>query len=320
MAPGNPASNQRLEGNGPRGPQRRRRDLTDEIATRIVEHVGLERLGKGTHLSAQDMADRLGVSRSPVLRALELLSDKGVVIHRPNCGYFVAQSGTDKVLNLAPRNDLGEIYLRIAEDRLRGVLGEIVSEAHLRERYGLTRAEVGALMARIADEGWAERRRGYGWKFSPALTTPEALEQSYRLRLAVEPAALLEPLFRLPDAEARRWQQAEERLLAGEIETLSPDALHMRGVRFHEALAEASGNPFLLDALRRVNRVRRLLAYRSMVDRSRYYGQAEDHLIILDHARCGRKEEAAEAMRAHLERVMHNLSRLRPLLECGRCR
>lgn len=48
-----------------------------------------------------------------------------------------------------------------------------------------------------AREGWAERKQGYGWRFLPVAKTPEALEQIYRLRMLIEPAAMLEPGFRL---------------------------------------------------------------------------------------------------------------------------
>ena len=57
--------------------------------------------------------------------------------------------------------------------------------------------------------------------------------------------------------------------------------LHERGVRFHESILAGSRNPFFLEALRRINRVRRLLSYRSMVVRDRYRDQCRDHLEIL---------------------------------------
>jgi DNA-binding GntR family transcriptional regulator len=66
-----------------------------------------------------------------------------------------------------------------------------------------------------------------------------------------------------------RCRAAELHLLQGGIETDTADQLHDRGVRFHESLVEGSGNPFFIDTMRRVNRVRRLLSYRSMRDRSR---------------------------------------------------
>lgn len=297
--------------------RRRRREITQEVAARIVEHIGIEQLAPGTHMAAQSLADRLDVSRSPVTQALRLLSDKGVVVHEPNRGYFLtgARPSSAEALGLSDDDALKSVYFRIAEDRLRGELEDQVSESHLRERYGLTRSELSTLLNRISREGWAERRRGYGWSFSPILTTAEALDQTYRLRMALEPKALVEPSFHLPESVIARWRGVEERLLAGEIDTLSADALHEKGVSFHETLAAASGNPFFLDALQRVNRVRRLLSYRSMLDRSRYYSQAEQHLGILDLLGRGRNEEAAEAMQRHLESVVRNLHKIRGILE-----
>ena len=104
-------------------------------------------------------------------------------------------------------------------------------------------------------------------------------------------------------------------MLAGEIEHASSDALYERGVRYHEAIVGASGNPFMLEALQRVNRVRRLLVYRTLVDRQRFYRQAREHLAMLDLLEAGRREEAAEAMRAHLAAVMSSMAAARPLLE-----
>ena len=114
------------------------------------------------------------------------------------------------------------------------------------------------------------------------LTTPDSLLQSYRLRLALEPAALLEPGYHLSPEALDKCRAAEHHLLDGGIETDSPDQLHERGVRFHEALVEASGNTFFIDTIRRVNRVRRLISYRSMQDRNRYTEHCQQHLQVLD--------------------------------------
>jgi len=219
------------------------------------------------------------------------------------------------VLGLTTRDDTSDVYFRIAEDHLHGRLPDPASESYLKETYGVTKAQLNAVLARISQEGWAERRPGYGWSFSPMLTTPESLEQTYRVRLALEPAALLEPTYRLEPDAAARCREAELRLLAGAIETDSADALHERGVRFHEAIIGASGNPFFLEAVRRINRVRRLLSYRSMVDRKRYRQQCEEHLQILDLLERERNEEASQALRLHLEHTIGNLQEIRPILE-----
>lgn len=292
---------------------RLRRDITDELAARIVEHIRDHNLDSGAHLPAQLLADQFNVSRSPVVQALKLLVRKKILKHVPNHGFYVLAGGVPKSaeLGLAKQSRLTTAYFRMVQDRLNGDLAEQISERALRQRYALTQGEVGDLLNRAAQEGWAERRPGYGWTFSPVLTTPAALEQSYRLRIALEPACLLEPTFRLPQSEAQRARKQEERMLSGEIEKLSPDELYERGVRYHEMLAEASGNPFFLDALKRINRMRRLFTYSAMGDRRRYYRQITDHILILDLLMAGRNAEAADVMRRHLEDVLESVRNIK---------
>ena len=293
-----------------------RSELQEALAARIVEHIGSERLPAGTHVGAQELADRFSVSRSPINRALKLLHEKGVLEHAPNRGYKVREaaglSGRD--LGLPTEEEANGAYLRIADDRSHGRLPAQVSEALIRKRYGLTRAQAAAVLGRIAQEGWAERRPGYGWEFSEMLTTPEALLQTYRARMALEPAALLEPGYRLEPEVIERLRATERDLLDGGLEAMPPDALHDRGVRFHESIVGAGGNPFLLDALRRINRVRRLLSYRSMATRDRYHEQSREHLDILGLLEQRRNAEAAEALRAHLVTTIRNLDRIRTVI------
>ena len=290
------------------------------IAAQIVELIGAEALGPDAHLRAQWLADRLRVSRSPVNEALGLLHAKGLVRHEPNRGYFLVKPITEsapvlKKLGVAPVDPVTETYFRVAEDRLRGHLPDEFSESELRSRYALTAAHSQAVLARMAEEGWAQKKPGYGWAFSPMLTTPDSLLQSYRLRLAVEPAALLEPGYKLDPQVLARCRAAEMHLLQGGIETDTADQLHERGVRFHEALVEASGNPFFIDTVRRVNRVRRLLSYRAMQDRKRYKQHCKQHLELLDLLEHERNEEAAECMREHLQSTLKNFTKIRNLLK-----
>ena len=289
--------------------------LVPALPSQIVELVRAEELPVGAHLPAQWLADRLRVSRSPVNEALELLKSQGIVRREPNRGYFLATAPASELVAQEAANSEDATYFRIAEDRLRGELPDQFTEAMLRRRYGLTAAQLQAVLARISDEGWARKKPGYGWEFSAMLTTPESLLQSYRLRLAIEPAALLEPGYRIDRQVIARCRAAELHLLQGGIETDTADQLHDRGVRFHESLVEGSGNPFFIDTMRRVNRVRRLLSYRSMRDRSRYQEHCDQHLMLLDLLERERNEEAAEVMREHLGSTLRNLARITDLLE-----
>jgi DNA-binding GntR family transcriptional regulator len=77
---------------------------------------------------------------------------------------------------------------------------------------------------------------------------------------------------------------------------------------------EASGNPFFIDTIRRVNRVRRLISYRSMQDRKRYTEHCQQHLQVLDLIAKGKRVDAAEMMRKHLQRTLENHQKIRRLL------
>jgi len=294
-----------------------KREMTETLAVQIVNYILASALSPGAHLTAQELALRFSVSRFPVSQALQLLESKGVLIHERNRGYFVSDKKqiSPEALGLPLRDHGADLYFRIAEDHLQGRLPDPASETYLRDTYGVSKAELNASLSRIALEGWAERRPGYGWSFSPMLTTPESLEQTYRVRLALEPAALLESTYSLDPLTAARCRNAELRLLAGAIETDSADVLHERGVRFHEAIVGASKNPFFLETVRRINRVRRLLSYRSMVDRKRYRQQCQEHLEILDLLQAEKNKQASEALRRHLEHTVENLKQIDDVLK-----
>jgi DNA-binding GntR family transcriptional regulator len=291
------------------------------IPSQILDLIKADALPAGSHLPAQLLADRLRVSRSPVNDALSLLAEKGILQRQPNRGYFLVQPISETVSALADRLGLDEsdvvtqIYFQIADDRLRGILPDEFSEALIKQRYGLTPAQMNAVLGRIANEGWAEKKPGYGWAFSSMLTTADSLLQSYRLRLALEPAALLEPDYRLPSHVIARCRAAEKHLLEGGIKTDTADQLHDRGVRFHESLVEGSGNAFFIDTIRRVNRVRRLLSYRSMQDRSRYKEHCQQHLHLLDLLERGHNEEASKAMHEHLSSTLRNFKKISSILK-----
>ncbi|MEN5160970.1 GntR family transcriptional regulator [Achromobacter spanius] len=288
--------------------------------TKILDLIREDRLLEGAHLRAQQIADRLRLSRSPVNDALGILAQHGVVARKPNRGYFLLRdfdATGDAPADITPPSAddiVTQTYFTLADELLRGELPMQCSEALLRTRYALTQAQTQALLARISQEGWAQRRPGYGWEFSSMMTTPDSLLQSYRLRLALEPAALREPGFHIDKSVLARCRAAEMHLLEGGIATDTADQLHDRGVRFHESLVEASGNPFFIDTIKRVNRVRRLLSYRSMQDRSRYKQHCDQHLAILDLLERERNDEAADALAAHLRSTLDNLARISGIL------
>src|ERR1700759_3197083 len=239
--------------------------LTAQIALRILEMVQTGQTPAGSHLREGVIADEFQVSRSPVREALQELAQLGVVSHHPNRGSFVSaasRTALERARKRLTQDDDGLVYREIAARRLDGKLAEMFSEADLGRQFGLSRAEVGRVVDRMAQEGWIERRPGYGWAFVPILTTVASFDLSYRFRRTIEPAALLEPTFS-PDREAFSRCRVEQRaLLAGKFEGTAAVGLFRFESRFHEMLAKCSGNPLFYDAIQRVNRLRRLLEYR----------------------------------------------------------
>ncbi|EKO3516032.1 MULTISPECIES: GntR family transcriptional regulator [Vibrio] len=290
------------------------------VPAQIIEFIFKQKLTEGAHLSAQVLADHFSLSRTPVTKALAVLEQKGVVCRQPNKGYFLCVSLKEPLesvlvdLDIKREDLLDNVYFQIAEDRLQGLLGNEFSEQQIKKRYSLTASQLQSVLSRISEEGWASKKPGYGWVFSPMLTTPDSLLQTYRLRLALEPAALLEPGYHIEQSVIERCREVETQILSQGIDDLSIEQLHQRGVNFHLALVEASGNPFFIDTLHRIHRVRRLLSYRSMQDRQRYHAHAQQHLEILNLLEQKRNVEASEVLRKHLEHTIKNVSQISHLL------
>jgi DNA-binding GntR family transcriptional regulator len=137
------------------------------IPKQIVALIKNEEWGVGSHLPAQMLADRLRVSRQPVNSALAFLHEKGVLTRERNRGYFLAKPLVDALsdivadLGLAESDVVTSVYFRMADDLLKNELPMDCSEQLIRTRYGLTAAQTIAVLTRIANEGWAERKPGY---------------------------------------------------------------------------------------------------------------------------------------------------------------
>jgi len=296
-----------------------RPNLATQMTARILEYIRANGLQAEQHLPSQTLADALRVSRAPINAALQILEDMKVVRSEPNRGFFLVK-GAGELPDLRDAEDTepereDEWYFAIAEDRLAGKLPDKVSENELMRRYGLSRTRLLKILTKIADEGWIERLPGNGWAFGPLLTSRESYQQGYQLRVALEPQALLLPSFEIDRAAFAAAREQQQWLLDGAYKRASRSEVFAANAEFHEMLVGCARNPFFLDALRRVNRVRRLLAYRSMIDRQRYYGQARDHLRILDLLVHERNEEASAMMVRHLRSVVKNLKKIKPLLK-----
>lgn len=279
--------------------------LVERLASQIAEHISAVALPKGARLTERQLADQFRVSRSPVRSALLLLSKTGVLDAGSRGGFVVRRSGKGTSPASSPRRMTGEdaFYFKIAEDRLSGKLPEKVTENELLRRYPMARSELTKILRRISTEGWIERLPGHGWIFLPTLTSMEAYADSYRFRIVIEPAAILQPNFRLNRPALERCRMQQQELVAGEIKRVSNAELFDLNSKVHETIIECSGNRFFIESLRRIDRLRRLIEYRQSLDRPRAVIRCREHVQILDLLLANKIKAAAVLMREHLSSV-----------------
>ena len=298
--------------------------LQIRLARRIADYVRAHSLPAGSHLSAQQLAREFGVSRTPVRKALSLLKDQGIVRPERNRGFFLGRAADEIEDFDLHRSEEESLYERIAEDRLNRRVPLRFTESEYIRQYGVTRSALRRVLQRMSQEGLVRRNHGYGWKFLPIIDSVDAMAQGYRFRIAIEPAALLEPGFEIDRERFAKCRRSNLELLATSA-TRTPGAWMFEiNAEFHETLALASGNRFFLETVRQQNQLRRLSEYRIFVRPERIARSCRDHLAILDAIENGRRKKAAEIMNRHLVMGLENLRRLRDLprrtgesLQCG---
>jgi len=287
-------------------------ELANKILLRLLQDIASGTFVAGQHVGAQQIADRYGVSRTPVREALSALEQKGLLRQQPNRGYFITDDIPVTINDwLEDERALsGNDYERLADDWLTDQLPEEAAEQFLRQRYDWTKAKASDVLGRAAREGWAERKEGYGWRFLPVAKTPEAFDEIYRFRMAIEPVAMLEPSFELDRNVLTEQRRIQERMLEGDLDTLPGETLLKNGSLFHEELIKLSGNPFFLMSLQRVNRMRRLMEYRAEINRERIFEQCTEHLEIISLLEAGEIVDASYRMRQHLSGALKRKSPL----------
>lgn len=274
--------------------------LVSWLTGRIVEHLRERRFAPGAHITEQALADHFQISRTPVRMALAHLARMRAVEHRPNRGFYVVAPPAAIASSDLPEADEDTIYYRIAEDRLAGRIPLRVTESALARKYRTSRSRIHGVVSRMAEEGWLQRLPGHGWAFQPMLESMQGYEEGYRFRGIIEPAALRQPGYRLaPETIARC--RAQQREVLRDERRFSDAEIFRIGADFHETLVSGARNALLLDALRRVNGLRRLLEYRAKRDRTQLPRQYREHLRLLDLIEAGELERAAVLMEKHLD-------------------
>lgn len=291
MAPSSPAPVPRLSA------------LQSKVARDIVGIVRREQRKAGDRLLETALSEQIGTSRSPVQAALRYLAACGVLMQDTHRGYVLLKDAMDweGVSDHFSNQPDDPLYLAIADARHAGQLPDEVNETELMRQFNVARSTLRKVLTRIREEGWVEPNVGHGWHFQNTIESPEAYEESYLFRQAIEPTGILSPSFQADLAELKQLQQEQRLIVDGGFRQMTPIELFEANSRFHETVAGWTHNRFILQSVRRVNQLRRLVEYRQASRRGPRQTQAEEHLRILDAIARQDFVEAAALMRAHLD-------------------
>ncbi|MEH0831948.1 GntR family transcriptional regulator [Pectobacterium cacticida] len=274
------------------------------IARQILDLISEARFDPGYHLREQHLADALGVSRTPVRAGLKELTRLGAVEARPNQGFFLLKRSDelDQLEIEQSKSNDQKLYEQLVHDRIAGVLPESFTQTEISQRYDVDRGVLTRTLVKLSEDGLIARNAGHGWRFLQTLNSDVALRNSYGFRLMIEPAALLTPNLHVDRQMLKRLRAQHLRLIAHpDITRVPAKEIFETDAAFHELLADASGNLFVLQAIQQQNRLRRLLEFGSYHNKRRVKEWCEEHVAIIDALRENKQEQAAELMRTHLQ-------------------
>ena len=187
----------------------------------------------------------------------------------------------------------------LALDRLRAAIvsgyfkpGERLVEASVSASFGLSRAPLREALRMLAADALVELRQGKGaYVISPS---PDQLEQMTLARVLVEGAA-----GRL--IAARRSAESLGRLSALFAELQAAHLAHDEAAvvkthwRFHEAICEESGNPYLLQLWKSVSNVLRIYSAKTV-----YKFALHANAVFLDRMTRGTPAETETLLRSQI--------------------
>jgi DNA-binding GntR family transcriptional regulator len=275
--------------------------VQQRVAREIIALVRRGGQRPGSHLTELGLAEQLGTSRSPVRAALHYLVECGVLERDATHGLALikdAEAWSAVAERFAAQPD-DPVYRRIAEERRRGLLPEVIGEAELMRRYAVARSTLRKVLARISEEGWIEPRVGRGWSFLPMIDSHEAYAESCLYRQAIEPSGLLGPAFEFVPAELQALRREQRCIVEGDGRDMTPIERFEANRRFHETLARWSHNRFIVQSVRRVHSLRRSFEERDGLETDARTSALE-HLEILDAIEARDLDGASLLLRVHL--------------------
>jgi DNA-binding GntR family transcriptional regulator len=200
-----------------------------------------------------------------------------------------------------------QVYGVIRERILTGALprGARVHQEDVAADLGVSRTPVREALRRLAAEGLIEMRTNRGARVTDL--EPDDMRQPYEARLVVEPGAARLAAQREPP-ETRRMRRAvdsQRRAIPDVPRTFAANR------EFHIALAEASGNAFLLQFIEHlwVARIGEAIYEHQAESPERMSLDADEHEQILDAIEARDARRAESLTRRHIADAMKRMPR-----------
>lgn len=269
--------------------------LQMRILSQLQTRFGGER-AVGQRLNEVDIAEWLGVSRTPVREVLRALERQGVLAYEPRRGFEILRSLDPDPGDAGDSSDL--LDERVMREMALGTLKSVISERALLQRFAVPKGFLNSTLRRLMRDQLAEPSPGRGWVFADV--GPEALKDGYRFRQIVEPAAILSDGYAVDSAAMARLDSDHEAAIA-KIDAFDRRALFELDAQFHLAIADGAGSRPLADAIRRQNNIRRVAEYMGFVRLDRIRQSMIEHRGIMAALLGGRRQKAATLMRLHLD-------------------
>lgn len=197
------------------------------------------------------------------------------------------------------------------------------SESELADQLGVSRLTVREAVRALQARGLIEVR--HGRRPVVARLSATAIVDFFSASIRRDPRNLLDMLevrraleVHIASLAARRVSRTASVAMSDALEAMrdgidDPEAFNSADVRFHEALATASGNQiltFLIEAMAGPLRASRALSRRGHLARQRPLEQViDEHARIYECVVAGDSDGAAAAMEDHLMQTEYSLSR-----------
>lgn len=273
-------------------------------------------LGAGARLNETALAAQFGVSRAPARRALQELEREGLVEKAEGRGYRVSgasgagrrgrapaavEAGDDLRLSSLP--SWQRIYGQVEEQIIARIAFADwrVNEAELARHHGVSRTVARDVVGRLQQCGLLRKDESARW-YAPALS-PGHIGEVYELRAILEPVALTQAAPGVPPAFLSAMRGHLEQAIS-EARTIGGETLDALEKEMHVALLGHCGNRTLLQAIGLHQSL--LIAHRFLYRwTTPQLFETEpflpEHLEIVERLEAGRPDEAAEALRRHLQ-------------------